>query len=675
MILRRTTILFLLTCANLSIVSTSASATLLPVELKSAKPGLTKTVTVTVPAGKGAGVRRLWLRIHNCAYNDMVSVRVGSAAWTVLSNTTATVLGNGKVYGRIGGAFGTLDLTIPQETVPDGKVSVTFRFNGTNGVSVGYEVLGVNFLDAGGNRIVPQTQFQWDDPAKWKPPLASATDIAAGLKLWHEAPLTESPLIKTPIKVTCGDCHERDGRDLKYFCYSNTSIIQRSMFHGLTNTQGKQIASYIRTLSSPSPGRPWNPPYQPGPGLDAKPLSSWAAGAGLEWVLASDTDTFHYVFPSGITKDAIQSSGSLNVRETPVAMQLPDWNHWLPRRHPYDSWGQSWLDSEVVPRYEGLRTKFSDTANLPAYLQSAQSKTDINTWQLRRYEFLYPRISDPLLVWTNGYAEQVYGTVQWQGVKMWEMQQAFSLGEYGRDYFGPLAEKRTWLGAISYKTAPSQLGPIPNDATVAIGGSALVQQWLTNAWYYVQLVLNPGNGVAEGTTPIDWGYTFGRFFDVFDLTRSPELPGGAGEMGRFTVYYVKCTQECNGNGLARDTGWNVDTKVKVDWAVGPAPVKMWLMVDPTTRAQVMTAWLGAWLDKSLPFASTAYYAELYTTPTTVPSTGSDGYKGTWSDRVYYMIGGYKSQGVPAATLDRISLLGKSLMPTASWPRAVFDGSE
>ena len=63
------------------------------------------------------------------------------------------------------------------------------------------------------------------------------------------------------------------GRDLKFFNYSNASIQSRSAFHGLTSQQGLDIAAYIRGISdtNAAPGpvcRPWNPPYQPGAGLD-----------------------------------------------------------------------------------------------------------------------------------------------------------------------------------------------------------------------------------------------------------------------------------------------------------------------------------------------------------------------------------------------------------------------
>ena len=101
------------------------------------------------------------------------------------------------------------------------------------------------------------------------------------------------------IKAHCSDCHSEDGRDLKYFNYSNNSIVVRSVFHGLTTAQGNQIASYIRSLNVPNPGRPWNPPYQPGPGLDSKPVTDWAAGAGLSAVLDSDAEIQPYIVPGG----------------------------------------------------------------------------------------------------------------------------------------------------------------------------------------------------------------------------------------------------------------------------------------------------------------------------------------------------------------------------------------
>ena len=120
---------------------------------------------------------------------------------------------------------------------------------------------------------------------------------AAGKTLWEGAPLSPGGFKASPlIRANCSDCHARDGRDLKYFSFSNASIIARSRFHGLSELQGQQIASYIRSLPVPSPGRPWNPPYQPGPGLDRQPVENWAAGAGLAWALDNDSSTLPFLF-------------------------------------------------------------------------------------------------------------------------------------------------------------------------------------------------------------------------------------------------------------------------------------------------------------------------------------------------------------------------------------------
>src|SRR6202012_4739149 len=189
-------------------------------------------------------------------------------------------------------------------------------------------VLAFNFREAAGGTISPNAALA--DPNSWAPLRPGATDIAEGKKLWYGAALVASNRPGAPaIHAHCSDCHAQDGRDLKYFNYSNASIVARAQFHGLSALQGEQIASYIRKLPVPNPGRPWNPPYQPGPGLDARPVSEWAAGAGLSSALAAD-DISRLTHDS-IAKETFNPDGNLNPREIPISLQLPDWNHWLPR--------------------------------------------------------------------------------------------------------------------------------------------------------------------------------------------------------------------------------------------------------------------------------------------------------------------------------------------------------
>ncbi|NDH69100.1 MAG: DUF1080 domain-containing protein, partial [Gammaproteobacteria bacterium] len=130
------------------------------------------------------------------------------------------------------------------------------------------------------------------------------------------------------------------------------ALVARSKYHGLSEQQGLALASYIRSLDVPyqEKGRPWNPLYQPGPGMSKVPIDSWVAGAGMDWVLDDDIKSFKYIFPNG-TQNGIVYNGvvqpidfkkAYNINDIPIAMQLPDWNHWLPRVHLKDSAPEIW---------------------------------------------------------------------------------------------------------------------------------------------------------------------------------------------------------------------------------------------------------------------------------------------------------------------------------------------
>ncbi|NOK61196.1 MAG: hypothetical protein GFH27_549307n179 [Chloroflexi bacterium AL-W] len=160
--------------------------------------------------------------------------------------------------------------------------------------------------------------------------------------MWEEAQLIESPLAPNrAIKARCARCHAQDGRDLKYFNYSKWSIVARSQFHGLSEKQGQQIASYIRSMFLTLDVRGI---------LHINLAQGWIANlcrCGQRelvsmWYL-SEMQMLAYVFPDGTTPQAIHqvadTKGTLNIREIPVAMQFPDCNAWLPEVHPLDLWG------------------------------------------------------------------------------------------------------------------------------------------------------------------------------------------------------------------------------------------------------------------------------------------------------------------------------------------------
>jgi hypothetical protein len=610
---------------------------LLPIEVLG-ESGTTVTRSVVLEAGQAESVRSLWLEVNGLRYAEQASVQVNASAWVPLTNNTVTVAEPGKSFGGIGGGFATLwmSLPLPKGTVVAGSNTIRFRFNRTDGIASGYRILAWNFLTGEGGKVLAPSIFAEDTPETWTPPLPDAASILAGRELWHTAPLIASSLPGSPrIQAHCADCHAQDGRDLKYFNFSNNSIVTRSRFHGLSTLEGEQIASYIRSLPLPNPGRPWNPPYQPGPGLDAQPVSNWAAGAGLNWVLDQDTDGLPYLLsqhgagmskatpnPPGVAPHLpeltrqidpaiFRPDGNLNPRQIPIALQLPDWSQWLPRIHPKDAWGGAFTESEFAAEYgdetiPGNKMKKGAKPALRTLLATAQAR-DYNIrpvvaafaqWSEARRAFLRPFIKTKA-GWSPALTDKVYSTQLWQLVKTWEMMQEFGLEGRGRDLFGLSAESRTWCNFIAADTAPSA-AHIP-DGAGGVGGSALTNEYFTAAWYELQIILNSGNHQHRERAPIDWIYLIGRFIDLYQQTHQPEPT-------RLLVAVTKALQSTDPH-LGPENlsqGWrpeqNVDPRIMISpvWApmFKPLPVKL---------HQALTAsLLAAWLEKNLQYPIAKY---------------------------------------------------------------------
>jgi hypothetical protein len=571
------------------------------------------------------------MQIHNLSYRDIASVQINNSQWFTLNNDTVAVAEPGKSYGGIGGGFNTLkvNLALPAGAVVDGENTIRFRFNRTDGVASGFRVLALNFLTNDSTKVLPADAFAEEDPHSWIAPLRDADSIRTGKQLWESATLKASGLADAPqIRAHCADCHAYDGRDLKYFNFSNPSIIARSRFHGLSDVQGQQIASYIRSLPYASPGRPWNPPYQPGPGLDAQPIANWAAGAGLSWVLDDDSGTLPYIFTqnekvpaagtlvAAITKNTFRPDGNLNPREIPIALQLPDWNHWLPRVHPLDAWGPAFESSEFSDLY-GL-TETTTTANrktsrrkdslrgmlsspdLSAFISSGRIMASFEKWRNARRAFLKPYVEREAASWTPDLGTKAYATELWQLVKTWEMTQEFGLEARGRELFGANGEPRTWFNTIPAATAPSAVN-IP-DGPSGMGGSGLTNEYFNACWYELQVLLNSGNHRHRDTQPVDWIYVIGGFQDLYQQSQKPEP-------GRLLVAVIKAIQSTDPRIGPQDLaqGWrpnqNVDPTIMVNEAWRP-------IFDPLpadVKRTITESFLAAWLEKNMQYPVGRYF--------------------------------------------------------------------
>jgi len=372
---------------------------------------------LAIPADKLASAAQLWFRCHRCGFYGApefeatthaptrvkASVRVlggaedeANIAWVDVTDASVTLADDERLHGGVNGGLYTTRITVALDAATRARLvglprtnRIQFRFNGTDGESNGFRVLDVQLRDAYAARVDTTAVRRADPQVERAPGAVSAGDIAAGKALWYaQGSINKSSIVPRRMQAACASCHARDGRDLQYFNYSNNAIVQRSLFHGLSENQGRQIVAYLRASLEAVPyvpaARPWNPPYQPGPGLDGDP-AAFAAGAGLEAVLDTPVQAMNALFgkPSGagvaLSQDDIDrvmdASATMNTREIAVPMQFPDWNAWLPTIHPLDAWPTQADGSGFA---EGARYSNGDKKNPNGYYASLHAWLDQN---------------------------------------------------------------------------------------------------------------------------------------------------------------------------------------------------------------------------------------------------------------------------------------------------------
>ena len=642
--------------ASLTLQASVSSTITLPIEVIGPN-GTTTAVSFTVPSVSSQ--MQLAMQIHGLSYQTEASVKVNNSAWMAINSSTVTLLGLANNFGGIGGGFHTLQMTmnLPAGTIVAGTNTVTFRFNGTDGNVSGYRVLALNVQPVGGAGLIPASTFVWDDPNTWQPPSSAASDIAAGTSLWNTASLTVPSVsgATTAIKAHCADCHAQDARDLKYFNYSNNSIVARSTFHGLTVAQGNQIASYVRSLNVPNPGRPWNPPYQPGPGMDSQPVTSWAAGAGLDAVLDSDAAMQPYLAPGGSTATWAAHS-YLNPRELPIPLQLPDWNAWLPQVHPIDAFGASFTNSQVNTRYLTLRGELQPNSTT-AY---ANALSDFNIWFQQYSMFMQPLEEAGE---STSHPNWMFSVAQWKMVKQWELNQEFGLEGMPAVVYGAKADTRSWYGNQAFLTSPRQqhIAQGPGFSN----GTAAAYEYLGYVWYHMQLVLNDGQGQQKDNNPIDYGYGEAAPKDLSASTGN--IPTAMLEV----MWMIKSLQENTLKGVGPNASY-----INGFTATAPTPSNLlafpleWSATSATNRATLTQAYVEAWFPEISSFTPAQYYAgkdgngRPWATPTENPATETmDIYFG---GQIWYMLPRLRYIGVDANLTYQVSAWAATVWPAGNW---------
>ena len=662
-------ILFLL---SINVLGQSSSQQLknniiFPVEVFG-KNGVIESVNFNInDASNLTNIAGLRLKIHGLTYTNKASVKVNNSKWYDINNSNVVYLNTyEKIFQGMGNTYFTgpvstfnLFVSIPHTNFYSTNI-IRFKFNDFNGLTIGYRVLDIGVVNSNYTDLVLHTKKIQDDPSKWRPFSTNIANINNGSNKWFNASITHNGI---PIRAKCEDCHVHEGYDLKYFNYSNKSIVLRSTaLHSLSLQDAQDIASFIRTRNVPyeEKGRPWNPPYQPGPGMDSKPVRSWAAGAGLEWVLMDDSLILTNIFPTGVSSGLINygTNGlqaytpllTLNQREIPTLIPMPDWNRWLPHIHPLDAWGD-WYGVNYYPttttKMLGVYHEFyntfknlTDKTQAPALLENFGTRVSEQNY----YIHVQPDGATPSIdsrphgtIQSKEYADfalKVMSDFKWMNVKAFEFMKIFEFEELGYTQ-GYWSDKRRWYGSTTrnlFFTAPHVKGT-PSFSS-QIKGMVPYGGWINESasWYHLAVILNSGNRNNIDQTPVDQAYytSFGTkmfwgsdpSFQWGDWTNRPvgmviltlmkaneftekgatNIPNGIGGTNGIIGYYPNPATAQSYNQLFSEDQWNNTDKTLMTQLVNIYVQKYCDMVVRFTAAQY-----------NIPGYTATYGQELYET--------------------------------------------------------------
>ncbi len=380
-------------------------------------------------------------------------------------------------------------------------------------------------------QIIPQSAFSYEDPSTWTAPPGG--DPTNGMALWLSATLVNPnlPYLNNAITATCADCHTVSGFDLKYFNFSNESIEQRSIFHGLTYQQGKDIAAFIRGVSVtvPSISRAWTPLNQPCPTVDSQTVNAWAAGGGLPCELEYGTDGKEYMDASSFA--LWDATARMKAHEIPLMWQMPSWNQLLPAIHPKDYFpaaSPAFPSSDVYTTYLNFRANVTPNSfssyKAWAIAQSGGapgSYSPLNYLDLVTWENpLRPPNSGVITdigAWVapSNFKAGYHSIIQWAAVKTWELEHEFGLetmcSQVYTDLYGAATSPAGYLDRCWYSGVPFNVAFHKNFAgtyrnTENDANTSFYYQ--SNQMYMWQSIINDGNLHQTGDFTMDIPYTW-----------------------------------------------------------------------------------------------------------------------------------------------------------------------
>lgn len=542
-------------------------------------------------------------------------------------------------------------------TVPSGITAGTYNNFGITRTTPKFNVMWAAQL------LIPQSQFTWDTPSTWSAP--SGADASNGATLFAAATIKEGNLdlraaASRDINGKCISCHttsatsSKKGMDLAYFNFSNQAIITATLGRGLSMSEARDIAAHIRGVDATpqQAGKvcvgawPWNPPYQPGPGLDALNGDCWAAGAGIDAVLDFDADNLERLETASMASTATWTD--LITRETPIPIQFPDIVHWWPRTAPEDYWTVAsssrgdFSASSMKSGYDSLRTLYSgtcaDTAKhaLSTALSGGQWFTFLSSFPSGYIYLFAPAKAFWLTNATSIAAYQAmahYDLAKTMLMRSWEVNQEFCLQDIARsfavnDYTN--AQNRQWVNSNVFDVSPNLVGvssvhpvlaALTHNPGMTHANATTWQVYESLSWYLLQLVLSYHTGDENYQRGQDWQYT-----DNFILHAAADADPGGFPLGLLHTYYVtKGLQHSNNNATTTNTVGGFSW-YGADFSRLTRPLAFSTFyndLSPTKTVNVIGQYMSAWYTKSSTVTPAQYEAAGLLSQSQIPENNFD----------------------------------------------------
>jgi hypothetical protein len=410
--------------------------------------------------------------------------------------------------------------------------------------------------------IVDADSFVNENPATWTAP--TGADATAGQSAFHATSLRATDFPGEFITASCASCHAKDGRDLKYFAFSNRSIEVRSQFHGMSVQESRDIAAYIRAHSSTVPGRAWYSPYQPCPAADTVPVYEWSGACSEEEVLPNEMGMLEQLASNGTAMTASDWSPTrtdLHFRNARISFQLLSLFEWWPRIHPQDIWvgpncgvyptgcfatsdlklgfDQIYEDLEAYCPGTGTQCQDRIAALGPDGRRMPFAKKIVN------FRVLYGQtpycVGNPadvecanrVATEQNQELVKTYSAAQWDAIKSWEVEHALQLGKYALTWYtdGGAENSRILRYGQFFGFSPNLMRARLNNAMAGIlDGTGEAEKLVSMQWYHLAAVVRSqgnkccANQSFDGIQPLDVGYTYGYFFDLDYETVNVNVP-------------------------------------------------------------------------------------------------------------------------------------------------------